>query len=87
MPARIATKERSPVMKNNEESKHEEQLPHSNSPRRKKPYVAPKITLLKLDRAKAQLVARALTGDRDAEDLLEASVNDTDNLATMRTKP
>jgi hypothetical protein len=62
-------------MKNNEESKHEEQLPHSNSPRRKKPYVAPKITLLKLDRAKAQLVARALTGDRDAEDLLEASVN------------
>jgi hypothetical protein len=28
--------------------------------------------LLKLDRAKAELVARALTGDRDAEDLLEA---------------
>jgi hypothetical protein len=73
-------------MKNNEESKHEEQLPHSNSPRRKKPYVAPKITLLKLDRAKAQLVARALAGDRDAEDLLEASVNDT-NLAATRTKP
>ena len=74
-------------MKNNEESKHEEQLPHSNSPRRKKPYVAPKITLLKLDRAKAQLVARALTGDRDAEDLLEASVNATDNLAATRTQP
>jgi len=60
-------------MKNNEESKHEEQLSQSNGPpRRKKPYEAPKITLLKLDRAKAQLVARALTGDRDAEDLLEA---------------
>ena len=59
-------------MKSNEEPEHEEQLPHSNSPSRKKPYVAPKITLLKLDRAKAQLVARALTGDRDAEDLLEA---------------
>ena len=73
-------------MKNNEESKHEEQLPHSNSPRRKKPYLTPKITVLKLDRAKAQLVARALTGDRDAEDLLEASVNDT-NLAATRTKP
>jgi hypothetical protein len=62
-------------MKNNEESKHEEQLPHSNNPRRKKSYEAPKITLLKLDRAKAQLVARALAGDRDAEALLEASVN------------
>ena len=36
-------KERSSVMKNNEESK-QEQLPHSNSPSRKKPYVAPKIT-------------------------------------------
>jgi hypothetical protein len=74
-------------MKNNEAAGHEEQLPQSNSPRRKKPYVAPKITLLKLDRAKAQLIARALTGDRDAEDLLEASVNDTDNLAATRTKP
>ena len=74
-------------MKNNEESKHEEQLPHSNSPSRKKPYEAPKITLLKLDRAKAQLVARALTGDRDAKDLLEASVNATDNLAATRTQP
>ena len=74
-------------MKNNEAAEHEEeQLPQSNSPRRKKPYLAPKITLLKLDRAKAQLVARALTGDRDAEDLLEASVNDT-NLAATRTKP
>ena len=62
-------------MKNNEESKHEEQLPQSNSPRRKKPYEAPKITILKLDQAKAQLVAKALAGDRDAEDLLEASVN------------
>ena len=57
-------------MKTNEEPKHEEQLPVSNNPRRKKPYEAPKITLLKLDRAKAQLVARALTGDRDAEALL-----------------
>ena len=43
------------------------------NPSRKKPYEAPKITLLKLDRAKAQLAARALTGDRDAEVLLEAS--------------
>jgi hypothetical protein len=59
-------------MKTNEESKHEKQLPHSNNPGRKKHYEAPKITLLKLDRAKAQLVARALTGDRDAEDLLDA---------------
>ena len=58
-------------MKTNEESKHEEQLTHSNNPKRKKPYEAPKITILKLDRAKAQLVARALAGDRDAEDLLE----------------
>jgi hypothetical protein len=74
-------------MKNNEAAEHEEQLPQSNSPRRKKPYVAPKITLLKLDRAKAQLIARALTGDREAEDQLEASVNDTDNLAATRTKP
>jgi len=62
-------------MKNNEAAKHEEQLSQSNSPRRKKRYEAPKLTLLKLDRAKAQLVARALAGDRDAEDLLEASVN------------
>jgi len=62
-------------MKNNEESKHEEQLAHSNSPRRKKRYEAPRLTLLKLDRAKAQLIARALAGDRDAEALLEASVN------------
>ena len=59
-------------MKNNEAAKHEEQLSQSNSPRRKKPYEAPKITLLKLDRAKAQLIARALTGDREAEDQLEA---------------
>jgi hypothetical protein len=60
------------AMKNNEESKHEEQLPHSNNPSRKKHYEAPKITILKLDRANAQLVARALAGDRDAEDLQEA---------------
>ena len=38
-------------MKNNEAAEHEEQLPQSNSPRRKKPYEAPQITLLKLDRA------------------------------------
>ena len=75
------------VMKKNEAAEHEEQLPQSNSPSRKKPYVAPQITLLKLDRAKAQLIARALTGDREAEDLLEASVNDTDDLAATRTKP
>jgi hypothetical protein len=59
-------------MKTNEESKHEEQLPQSNGPSRKKPYEAPKLTILKLDRAKAQLIARALAGDPDAEDLLEA---------------
>jgi len=58
-------------MKTNEGSKHEEQLPHSYNPSRKKHYEAPKITILKLHRAKAQLVARALAGDRDAEDLLE----------------
>jgi hypothetical protein len=54
---RIATKERLPVMKNSEAAW------------RKKHYEAPKLTLPKLDRAKAQLVARALAGDRDAEDL------------------
>ena len=62
-------------MKNNEAAKHEEQLSQSNSPRRKKRYEAPKLMLLKLDRAKAQLVARAIAGDRDSEDLLEDSVN------------
>ena len=59
-------------MKTNEESKQEEQLLHSNNPSRKKHYEAPKITILKLDRTKAELVARALAGDSDAEDLLEA---------------
>ena len=59
-------------MKNNEESRHEEQLPHSNNPSRKKHYEPPKSTILKLDRTNAQLVARALAGDRDAYDLLEA---------------
>jgi hypothetical protein len=58
-------------MKNNKESKHEE-LTHSDNTSRKKHYEAPKITILKLDRTKAQLVARALAGDREAEDLLEA---------------
>ena len=62
-------------MKNNEAAKHKEQLFQSNGPRRKKRYEAPKLTPLKLDRTKAQLVARALAGDRDAEDLLEASMN------------
>lgn len=59
-------------MKTNEPK---EQLPHSNNARQKKYYEAPKITILKLDQAKAQLVAKALAGDREAEDLLEASVN------------
>ena len=59
-------------MKTNEEPKCEEQLPHANNTSRTKHYEAPKITLLKLDRANAQLVARALAGDRDAEDQLEA---------------
>ena len=58
-------------MKNNEESKHEERLPHSTNRSRKKPYEAPKITVLDRDQAKAQLVARALAGDRDAQDLVE----------------
>jgi len=57
-------------MKIIEASKQEKQFPRSNNPRRKKHYEAPKITLLKLDRAKAELVARAVAGDR--EDLLEA---------------
>jgi hypothetical protein len=74
-------------MTTKEESKHEEQLPQSNGPSRKKSYVAPQITLLKLDRAKAQLIGRALAGDPDAEDMLEASVNEKDNLAAKRTKP
>jgi hypothetical protein len=58
-------------MKNNEEARHKEQLPHSNNPGRKKRYEAPKITVLGRDQAKAQLVVRALAGDRDAQDLLE----------------
>jgi hypothetical protein len=49
-------------MKTNEESKHEGLLPHSNNPNRKKHYEPPKITILELDQAKAQLVARALVG-------------------------
>ena len=61
-------------MKTNEESKHEEQVPHSNNPSRKKHYEAPKLTILKFDRTNAQLVARALTGDRDAEALLESRI-------------
>jgi hypothetical protein len=64
-------------MKTNEESKHEGLLPHSNNPSRKKQYEPPKITILELDQAKAQLVARALVGDHDAEDLLEL-VSQTD---------
>jgi hypothetical protein len=58
-------------MKTNEESKHEEQLRHSNNPSRKRHYEAPKITALELDQTTSQLVARALAGDRDAERLLE----------------
>jgi hypothetical protein len=65
-------------MKTNEESKHEGLLLHSNNPSRKKDcYEPPKITILELDQAKAQLVARALVEDRDAEDLLEL-VSETD---------
>jgi len=52
-------------------------LPHSNNPSRKKHYEPPKITILELDQAKAQLVARAPVGDRDAEGLLEL-VSETD---------
>ena len=78
-------KECYPAMKTSEECKHEA-LTHSNNPSRKKHYEAPRLTILQLDRAKAQLVARALTGDRDAENLLEASASDTDNLAATRTK-
>jgi hypothetical protein len=59
-------------MKTSEESKHEQQLTHSNNPSRKKHYEAPKMSILQLDRATAELVARALAGDSDAEDLLEA---------------
>jgi hypothetical protein len=62
-------------MKTKEEPQCEEQLSQSNNRRRKKPYEAPQLTILKLDRAKAQLIARALAGDRDAEALLAASVN------------
>ncbi len=58
-------------MKNDEESKHEERLPHSTNRSRKEPYEAPKIAILDRDQAKAQLVARALAGDRDAQDLLK----------------
>ena len=54
-------------MRTIEESKHEEQLPHSNEPSRKKHYEAPKFTILGPDQAKAQLVASALAGDGDGE--------------------
>jgi hypothetical protein len=57
-------------MKTKDASKHEERLPHSNNPSRKKHYEAPKFTILGRDQAKAQLVATALAGDRDAERLL-----------------
>jgi hypothetical protein len=57
-------------MKTKEASKHEERLPHSSNPSRKKHYEAPKFTILGRDQAKAQLVATALAGDRDAERLL-----------------
>jgi hypothetical protein len=57
-------------MKTKEASKHEERLPQSNNPSRKKHYEAPKFTILGRDQAKAQLVATALAGDRDAERLL-----------------
>jgi hypothetical protein len=50
-------------------------MKNSEAAKRKRHYEAPELTLLKFDRAKAQLVARALAGDRDAEDLLEASMN------------
>ena len=62
-------------MKIIEASKQEKQVPRSNNPGRKKHYEAPKITLLKLDRAKAELVARAVAGDRDGEDRLETYTN------------
>ena len=57
-------------MKTRDESRHEERLPHSNNPNRKKHYEAPQFTILGRDQAKAQLVASALAGDRDAERLL-----------------
>ena len=41
-----------------------------NRPRRNH-YQAPKLTVLDLDQAKPQLVARAMAGDRDAEELLK----------------
>jgi hypothetical protein len=57
-------------MKTREESRHEERLPHSNNPNRKKHYEAPQFTILGRDQAKAQLVATAIAGDRDAERML-----------------
>jgi hypothetical protein len=57
-------------MKTREESRHEERLPLSNNPNRKKHYEAPQFTILSRDQAKALLVATAIAGDRDAERLL-----------------
>jgi hypothetical protein len=50
-------------MRTIEESKHEEQLPHSNKPSRKKHYESPKFTILGPDHAKAQLLGSVLAGD------------------------
>src|SRR5260370_27799966 len=50
-------KECSPAMNNNEESKHHEQLPHSNNLSRKNHHDATQITILEPDHAKALFVA------------------------------
>jgi hypothetical protein len=57
-------------MKTDQESKREETLPQSSDGRWKKHYEAPRVTILKPDPAKAQLIAKALAGDGSEEDLL-----------------
>ena len=51
-------------MRIDEKSEHEKQFVQSEAGRQKKHYEAPILTLLRVDPARADLLARAITGDR-----------------------
>jgi hypothetical protein len=57
-------------MRIDEKSEHEKQFVQSEAGRRKKHYEAPILTLLRVDPARADLLDRAITGDRNAEEQL-----------------
>jgi hypothetical protein len=57
-------------MRIDEKSKREKQFVQSEAGRQKKHYEAPILTPLRVDPARADLLARAITGDRNAEDQL-----------------